>query len=190
MRVARAGRGLGMILHREYRPAFELDAAIGAIEKRDMGLGCALWQGRLIHREAVVHRGDFNHSGGLVLDRMIGAMMALMHLRSLGADREPEHLMTEANSKSRRAGVDNLFNHGHRVLAGLGGIAGAVRKEHAVRLHRQYILSLCGRRHYSYLAAFAGGQPQDVTLDALMDRDQVEFRPGLPAVAFSPRSRR
>src|SRR3954451_19816724 len=141
MRVARAGRGLGMILHREYRPAFELDAAIGAVEQRDMGLGCALWQGRLIHREAMVHRGDFDLSGGLVLDRMIGAMMALMHLRSLGSDREPEHLMAEANSKGRRTGVDDLLNHWHRVLAGFGGIAGTVRKENAVRLHRQNLFS-------------------------------------------------
>src|SRR5205085_12130052 len=122
---------------REYGPSFWLDAAIGAVEQLDMGLGCALRQGRLIHREAVVHRGDFDLSGGLVLDRMIGAMMALMHLRSLGADREPEHLVAEANSKGRRTGIDDFLNHGHRVLAGLGGIAGAVRKEHAVRLHRQ-----------------------------------------------------
>src|SRR4051794_20155054 len=110
MRVARARRGLGMILHREYRPAFELDAAIRAIEQRDMGLGCALWQGRLIHRETVVHRGDFDLSGGLVLHRMIGAVMALMHLRGLGADREPEHLVAQANSKCRRTGVDDLLN--------------------------------------------------------------------------------
>src|SRR5438477_11997387 len=133
MRVARAGRGLGMILHREYRPAFELDAAIGAVEQRDMGLGCALWQGRLIHREAMVHRGDFNLSGGLVLDRMLGAMMALMHLRSLGADLEPEHLVAEVNSKGRRTGIDDYLNHVHCVDASLAEDAASVERDHAVR---------------------------------------------------------
>src|SRR6266496_2040409 len=36
MRVARAGGGFRVILHREYRFALELDAAIGAVEQRDM----------------------------------------------------------------------------------------------------------------------------------------------------------
>src|SRR5450759_4809107 len=80
MRVARAGRRLGVILHREYRLALELDAAIGAVEQRNMGLGRTLRHGRLIDRETVVHRGDFHLAGGLVLDRMIGAVMALVHL--------------------------------------------------------------------------------------------------------------
>src|SRR5450756_1029883 len=44
MRVARAGRRLGVILHREYRLALELDAAIGAVEQRNMGLGRTLRQ--------------------------------------------------------------------------------------------------------------------------------------------------
>src|SRR2546421_12093378 len=38
MRVARAGRGFRVTLHREHRLALELDAAIGAVEQRDMGL--------------------------------------------------------------------------------------------------------------------------------------------------------
>src|ERR1700694_6221656 len=50
MRVARAGRRLGVVLHREHRLAVKLDAAIGAVEQRDMGLGRALRARRLIHR--------------------------------------------------------------------------------------------------------------------------------------------
>jgi len=53
MRVARAGGGLRVILHREYRLAVELDTAIGAVEQRDMGLRRAFGQGRLIHRETM-----------------------------------------------------------------------------------------------------------------------------------------
>src|SRR6266702_4429809 len=99
MRVARAGRGFRVVLHRENRPAIELDAAIGAVEQRDVGLRCALRQRLLVHGKAVVHRGDLDLAGGLVLHGMIGAVMALMHLHGLGADGEAEHLVAEANPK-------------------------------------------------------------------------------------------
>src|SRR5439155_27307520 len=87
MRVTRVGGRFRVILHREHRLALKLDATIGAVEQRDMGLRCAVRQGPLVPRETVVHRGDFHLAGGLVLDRMIGAVMALMHLPGLGADR-------------------------------------------------------------------------------------------------------
>src|SRR5579859_4810951 len=86
VRVARAGRGLGVILHREHRLAVELDAAIGAVEQRDVRLRRAFRQSRLVHGKAVVHRGDLDLAGGLVLHRVIGAVMALVHLFGLGAD--------------------------------------------------------------------------------------------------------
>src|SRR6266581_4946789 len=38
MAVARAGRSLGMILHREYRPVFERQPAVRAVEQRHMRL--------------------------------------------------------------------------------------------------------------------------------------------------------
>src|ERR1043166_7890320 len=38
MAVARTGRGLGMILHREHRPVLERDAAVRAVEQRDVRL--------------------------------------------------------------------------------------------------------------------------------------------------------
>src|SRR4051812_12110707 len=71
MRVARPGRGFRVVLYREHRLAVELDAAIGAVEQRDVGLGGTLRQRLFIHRKAVVHRGDLDLAGGLVLDRMI-----------------------------------------------------------------------------------------------------------------------
>src|SRR3954468_25092625 len=99
-----------MILHGKHRLAFELDAAIGAIEQRDEGLGRAFWQRRLVHGKTMVHRGDLDLARSLILDRVIGAVMALMHLLGLRADREPEHLMAEADAKRRRAGVDHLLD--------------------------------------------------------------------------------
>src|SRR5438105_2755958 len=187
MRIARAGRGLGVILDGKHRFAVELDAAIGAIEQRHMGLGRALRQGCLIHRKAVVHRGDLHLAGGLVLDRMIGAVMALMHLPGLGADGKPQHLMPQADPKGGRAGCDHLLDHRHRIFAGFGRIAGAVRKKHAVGLHRQNIFGRRRRRHHRDLAARAGEQAQDVALDAIVDSDDVELRFGLPAKALVPR---
>ena len=43
--VHRPGRRFGMILHAEHVPAFDRDAAIGAVEQRDMGFLHALGQG-------------------------------------------------------------------------------------------------------------------------------------------------
>ena len=43
--VLRAGRGFRVILHRENRVALERQAAIRAVEERDMGFDDALGQG-------------------------------------------------------------------------------------------------------------------------------------------------
>src|SRR5690242_5209530 len=56
MRVARARGGFRVILHGKHRLAVERDAAIGAVEQRDVRLGGALRQRCLIHGKAVVHR--------------------------------------------------------------------------------------------------------------------------------------
>jgi hypothetical protein len=88
MRVARAGRGFGVVLHREHRPAVERMPQLEP-SNSEMWVCVAPSAGRLVDRKAVVHRGDLDLAGGLVLDRMIGAVMALMHLHGLGADREP-----------------------------------------------------------------------------------------------------
>ncbi len=57
-----------------------------------------------IHGEAVIHRGDLNLMRGEVLHRMIGAVMALMHLAGLAAERETEHLMAKTDAEHRHAG--------------------------------------------------------------------------------------
>src|SRR5262245_13241057 len=91
--VARTGRGFRVVLHREYRLVLECDAAVGAVEQRHVGLGGVRRQGRAVDREAVVHRGDLDLAGAEVFDRMIGAVVALVHLQGLGADRDAEHLV-------------------------------------------------------------------------------------------------
>ncbi len=144
----------------------------------------------LVHREAVVHRGDLDLAGGEVLHRMVRAVMALMHLHGLAAEREAEHLVAEADAEGRRAAVDQLLDHRHRVFAGRRRIARAVRQEHAVRLQRQDVFGRGRRRHHRHLAAGRGEQAQDVALDAVVDGDDMEFAVLLPAVAFAQRPRR
>src|SRR3546814_17985084 len=70
------------------------------------------------------------------LDRVIRAAMALVHLGRLRAHRDAEHLVAKADAEQRLSGVEPLLDHRHRIDAGRGRIAGAVRQEKAVRLVR------------------------------------------------------
>src|SRR5437899_2000970 len=134
--VARAGRGLGMVLHREHRLVLERDAAVRAVEQRHMRLDCVRGQRRAVDREAMVHRGDLDLAGGEVLHRMVRAMVALMHLAGGGANRDAEHLVAEADAERWHAAVDDLADHRHRIFPGCRRIARAVGEEHAVGLER------------------------------------------------------
>src|SRR5215470_7840787 len=84
--VTRAGRSLGMVLHREHRLVLERDAAIRTVEQREVRLLDILRKRFLVDREAVVHRGDLDLAGGEILHRMVRAVVALMHLHGFAAD--------------------------------------------------------------------------------------------------------
>src|SRR3954454_21266686 len=101
--VARAGRGLGVVLDREHRLVLERDAAVRAIEQRHMRLHRICWQRRAVDRKAVVHGGDLDLASSEVLYRMVRAMVALVHLGGGGADRDAEHLVTKADAERRHA---------------------------------------------------------------------------------------
>src|SRR5215211_3829860 len=108
MAVARTRRRLGMILHREHRPVLEREAAVRSIEQRDVSLLDILRQRLLVDCEAVVHRGDLDLAGGEILHRMVRAVMALVHLLRLAAERQAQHLVAEADAERRRAALDYL----------------------------------------------------------------------------------
>ncbi len=80
----------------------------------------------------------------------------------------------------------SLLDHRHRIFAGRRRVARAVRQEHAVGLQRHDVLGRGRGRHHRHLAAGSGQQPQDVALDAIVDRDHVEFRFVLAAEALAP----
>ena len=126
--------------------------------------------------EAVVHGRDLHLVGGEVLHRVVRAVVALVHLVRLGAQRQRQHLVAEADAEHRQARVDQLLDLGHRVFAGGGRIARTVRQEHAVRLALEDVLGLRRRRHDGHLAAGAGEAAQDVALQAVVDGDDVELR--------------
>ena len=124
-RVHGAGRCLGMVLDREHRAVLEPDALDGAVEQRAVGDLDIAGQAGIGHGEAMVLAGDLDLAGGQVLDRVVGAMMAERHLLRPAAERQPQHLMAEADAEHRRAAVDQLLDFGHRVDAGCGRIARA-----------------------------------------------------------------
>ena len=49
----------------------------------------------------MIHRGDFHLSRRQLLDRVIGAVMAVVHLDGLAAQGQRKHLMAKANAKRR-----------------------------------------------------------------------------------------
>src|SRR5436309_14486629 len=98
MAVARAGRGFWMILHREHRLVLQGEAAVRAVEQRDVSLLDVLRQRLLVDREAMIHRGDLDFAGGEIFHRMVCSVMALMHFRGLATERDAEHLVAEADA--------------------------------------------------------------------------------------------
>ena len=83
-----------------------------------------------------------------------------------------------------------LADHRHRIFAGRRRIAGTIRQEHAIGLERRDVVGRGLRRHHRDLAAIGGEEPQDVALDAVVDRDHVKLGAFLPAVALAPFPRR
>ena len=51
---------------------------------------------------------DEHAAGGELLHRMIGAVVAELHLHRLGAAGEPEQLMAEADAEDRHVGLEQL----------------------------------------------------------------------------------
>ena len=94
------------MLHGEHGLALKGDAAIGVIEQRNVSFFDALGQAFPVNREAMVHRHDLDLVGGEILDRMIGAVMALVHFLGRCTQCQPQHLVTKANAKHRQAASD------------------------------------------------------------------------------------
>ena len=152
-----------------------------------MSLDHAFGQSGAVDGEAVVHRRDLDLAGGEILDRMIGAVMALMHFLRLGAERQRQHLVAEANAEDGLAGFDELPDLRHRIFPGRRRIARAVRQEHAVGIELQYLFGPGGRRHDRHLAACRRQAAQDVALEPIIDSDHPVSRLAGAAEPPAPR---
>ncbi len=74
-----------MVLDAEGGFSLDADAFQGAVEERRVGLDDASGQAIALDDEAVVLRGDFDPAGFQILDRMVRATVAHVHLGCAGA---------------------------------------------------------------------------------------------------------
>ena len=173
LQVVRAGARFGMALEAERRLVLEREALQRAVEQRAMRGAHVRRQRRLIHREAVVLAGDEHLAAVEVLHRMVGAVMAELHLHGLRAAGEAEDLVAEADAEHRHVGLEELARRLDGVVARLR-IARAVGEEHAVRRQLQHFVRAGLRGHHRHAAAVIGEQAQDVALDAEVVGDDVQ----------------
>ncbi len=99
VRVVRAGRGLGMILHAEngmIAMPHSLDGLVVQINVCDFHVRR---QRVRIDGEAVILRRDRDAPGRQVLHRLVATVMPELQFESFAAKSETEHLMPEANSE-------------------------------------------------------------------------------------------
>ena len=104
------------------------------------------------------------------LTGMVRAVMPELHLGCAAAAGEPHDLVAEADAESRQAALDQRAGRLDRIVAGLR-IARAVGQEDAVRIVGQRLLGRCGGGQHRQLAAAVRQQPQNVPLDAVVERD-------------------
>ena len=165
-----------MVLDGEDGLAREAQAAIGAVEQGDVSLLDACRKGGGIDGKTMVHRDDLDLAGRVVLHRMVGAVMALMHLFGLAAKRQAQHLVTEADAEDRNVGLDQFPDDRDGIFPSCCRVSRAVRKEDSIRIQRKHIVLARRRRHDGDLAVEPGEEAQDVTLHAIIDADDMVLR--------------
>src|SRR5258708_5179056 len=101
VRIVRAGRSLGMVLDAEDGFAAMAEAFERVVIEIDVGEVDVVCVERLgVDREAVVVRGDFDASGGLVEDGMVAAAMSEFQFEGLAAEGEAEDLLAQADAEN------------------------------------------------------------------------------------------
>src|SRR5438105_4422007 len=90
----------------------------GTVEERDMGRAQVPPDGGRIDGEAVVLAGDHHLPGVEVFHRMVGAVMAELHLQRLRARGKPHELVAKADAEDGDAGgVEDLADRFDGVVA-------------------------------------------------------------------------
>src|SRR5450759_5675598 len=179
----------GVALKAERRTVGARKALQRAIEQRHVSNAHIRRQGCTIDREAVILAGDHHAPSVEILHRMVGAVMAEFHLDGARTARKPEQLVAEADAENRYAGSEQFADRADRVIARLG-IAGTVRQENPVWLVRERVFGGALRGKHRELAAARRKFAQDIALDAVIERDDIEFWLVLAAITLAERPRR
>jgi hypothetical protein len=79
-----------------------------AVEQAHVGGAQVGRQRGLVDREAVVLAGDADAAGVEVLHRVVGAVVAELHLEGACAGGECEDLVAQADAEGRQPGVDQF----------------------------------------------------------------------------------
>ena len=142
-----------------------------------MRLDHALGQAGCVHGEPVVHRRDFNLAGVVVFNRVVGAMVAVVHLDGARAKCQREHLVTKADTKHRYVCcIEDRFDHRYGVFTRRRRIARTVRQKYPVRIMRKHVLCRgCGWQHGDFTTGRREAS-QNVSFGTVVDGDHFVTR--------------
>ena len=126
---------------------------------------------------------DLDLSGLQVLDRLVGAPVAHVHLEGARPEGQGQKLVADANAEHRQAVLQQALDSRHSIGRRRRRIAGAVGEEDAVRLVSQDFIGAGGGRDHGDAAAGGGEAAQDVALGAIVHRYHMVTGPRLAAVA-------
>src|SRR5262249_53788080 len=157
-------------------------SAVRSVEKRYVGLDGGTGKRRPIDGETMVHRCDFDLPGGEILHRMIGPVVTLVHLDRSRPHRDPEHLVAETDPEGRNVAIDDVPDDGHRIFSSCGWIARTVGEKYSIGLESDDVLYRGRGGHDRDPAAIGGEQSQNVALDPVVDRNDMEIEISLAAI--------
>src|SRR5690606_27515386 len=119
----RTGAGFRMTLEAERRPVGQLEALQSAIEQRHVCHLDVIGQGLGIDIEAMVLARDENAPGLNVFHRMVGTMVAGLHLHRTTGQAKAKYLLAQTNAKER----DLALERGTSRFNGVGTWLGVSR---------------------------------------------------------------
>jgi hypothetical protein len=134
----------------------------------------------------VVHRGDLDLAGGEILDRVVGAVVALMHLGGLAAEREASSWWPRQMPNIGLPVSISALMVGTAYLPVAAGSPGPLDRKMPSGLCERTSLAVAVAGHDRHLGALFGELAQDVALGAVVDGDDVELGVLDLAVALVP----